>query len=341
MMINFSQEVQHDTITVKNTAIQDSVSLKSDSGSTIRPLQLKDTIHHKLLSVPAKPAFIITDTISVCCSNIIADITFYDSVNAVTGIKWGNNDRFPFIFIEKNKIMHDEARAILIRQLKPGFKIPLQPLHNDWIIFIILVAAYLYAFVRTLSKNTLSSVTRFFLFRGINEAPSREIGGLFNWQSTILNLISFLILGLFGYFAASYYSVIPPSITGIAFWLISFAVIISAITLRHIVCIITGRASGERELFREYLLGIYQSYRFSALVLFVIIILMSYTNISPLRFYFITGIIALAIMYLFRITRLIIIFINRNISIFYLILYLCALEILPVVISVKYISGLV
>ena len=47
------------------------------------------------------------------------------------------------------------------------------------------------------------------------------------------------------------------------------------------------------------------------------------------------------LMYSIRVIRLLIIFLNRNISIFYLILYLCALEILPVLIVVKYFTGLV
>ena len=56
--------------------------------------------------------------------------------------------------------------------------------------------------------------------------------------------------------------------------------------------------------------------------------------------YFISVIIVLVTLYLIRIARLFIIFINKGISLFYLILYLCALEFLPVVICLKYISGL-
>jgi hypothetical protein len=179
------------------------------------------------------------------------------------------------------------------------------------------------------------------LFRGINDPFSRDIGGLFHWQSTILNLISFLIIALFSYSAASYNDFIPFGIKGIVFWFISLGIIITAITLRHMVCIITGNASGEKEVFREYLLGVYQSYRLSALFLFVLIILMSYTVFFSAKVYFISGIIVIGLMYLIRVIRLFIIFINQNISIFYLILYLCALEILPVVISVKYFTGLV
>jgi hypothetical protein len=134
---------------------------------------------------------------------------------------------------------------------------------------------------------------------------------------------------------------VPAGINGILFWLICVGVVITAVFLRHIVCSITGSISGEKDVFRNYLLGVYQSYRFSALFLFTLVILMSYTRILPARECFVAGIVVLGIIYLIRVFRLVRIFLNRNISIFYLILYLCALEFLPVVISVKYFTGLV
>ncbi|MDO9339321.1 MAG: DUF4271 domain-containing protein [Bacteroidales bacterium] len=281
------------------------------------------------------------DTTSVCVRNSIADITFYDSNNVVSKKVLDSFTRFPFLFTEKPRQMQVEARASLIKSLKPGQDLPSQPFHDDWIIGIILIAAFLYSLIRTTSKSMFPGVTRFFLFRGINDPSSRDITGLFHWQSTLLNLISFLIIALFAYFAASYYNFIPSGISKIFFWLIFLGTIISAVTLRHIVCVTAGNISGEKEVFREYLLGIYQSYRFSALFLFVLIVLMSYTMLLPARGGVISGVTVLGIMYLIRVIRLLIIFLNRNISIFYLILYLCALEILPVVISVKYFTGLV
>lgn len=281
------------------------------------------------------------DTTSVCVRNSITDITFYDSNNVVTKKELESSNRFPFLFTEKTRQTQVEARASLIKYLKPGQDLPSQPFHDDWIIGIILIAAFLYSLIRTTSKSMFPGVTRFFLFGGINDPSSRDISGLFHWQSTLLNLISFLIIGLFAYCAASYYNFKPFGISGIFFWLISLGIIISAVTLRHIVCVIAGNISGEKEVFREYLLDIYQSYRFSALFLFVLVILMSYTMLLPASWGIISGVTVLGIMYLIRVIRLLIIFLNRNISIFYLILYLCALEILPVVISVKYFTGLV
>ena len=330
MMINSCSVALQDTLPVKNVVLKDSFRLN----------QIKHSVPH--ISATAQISTVdLTDTTAVCVRNSIADITFHDSNNVVNKFESGTSGRFPYIFTEKNRQMESEARASLIKHLKPGLDIPSRSLHDDWIIIIILIAAFLFSFIRTSSRSELPGVTRFFLFRRINDPSLRDIGGLFQWQSTILNLISFLIIGLFGYSAAAYYGIIPSPLGGIIFWIISLGIIVIAVTIRHIVCMITGNVSGENEAFREYLLGVYHSYRFSALFLFVIIILMSYTVIFPQRVYFISGIIVLGTMYLIRVIRLMIIFINRNISIFYLILYLCALEILPVMVLVKYFTGLV
>jgi hypothetical protein len=120
----------------------------------------------------------------------------------------------------------------------------------------------------------------------------------------------------------------------------SVGVIITAVSLRHLVCLLIGVTSGEKEVFSEYLLGVYQFYRFSSSFIFVVLVVLTYTTIFPVKTCFSAGVIVIATLYMMRVIRLFIIFINKNISLFYLILYLCALEILPVVIAVKYISGL-
>jgi hypothetical protein len=332
---------QQDTIPNKNIVSKDTIRLKSDSTSIANIHQLKDSVPHKLLSNPKPVRFEYTDSTSVCSRNIISDITFYDSSNIVAEIESFSSNRFPFLFTAKNRQIKAEARASMIKHLKPGQDLPLQPLHDDWIIGIVILSAFVYSLVRSSSKSMMHGISRFFLFKGINDSSSRDKDGLFAGQSKILNLISFLNIGLFAYCAASYYDVIPAGISGIVFWLLCVGIFILTVILRHIVCIITGFMSGEKDAFNEYLSGIYQSYRLSALFLFILVILMLYTMILHGSGCFIAGVAVLGIFYLLRIFRLLIIFLKMNISIFYLILYLCALEFLPVVISVKYFTGLV
>ena len=340
MLISYSY-IQQDTVPRKTIVNHDSVRVQTDSTSTENFSKAKESVSQKSVSVIQKTVPVNNDTTSVCTRNSIADVTFYDFNNFILRIGYGSYKQFPFVFTEKVRQQQIEAKAHLIKQLKPGTDLPVNPLHSDWMILIVLLCVFLFSLVKKMSGRLSQNFNRFFLFRGINYPVSRDLGGLFHWQSTILNLVSFIIIGLFGYSVASYFEIVPGGFKGIIVWLISLGIISSAVTLRHIACLITGEASGEQEAFREYLLGIYQAYRFGALFLFMIFLLITYTRILPVQGLILTGIIVVGLLYLFRFIRLLIIFLNRNISIFYLILYLCALEILPVLIIVKYFTGLV
>jgi len=340
-MIISSSVLNQDTIQSRNVILPDSLVANSDSVSVVNPFQKRDSVIRTLKQVPKEAKSDFINTTAVCSRNNVADITFYNSNNILTKSGLEPINKFPFLFIEKTKRMKIDARMSIIKHLKSGEGIATNPLHDDWIIGIVLITMLLYSLIRTASRGVWPGVIRFFLFRGINDPSSRDIDSIFQWQSTIHNLSTFLITALFAYFSASYYNLIPLGISGVLFWLICLSIIFTAITIRHIVCIITGNLSGEKEVFREYLVSIYQSYRYSALFLFAFIILMSYTPVLSAKISITAGTIVFGTMYIIRVLRLLMIFMNRNISIFYLILYLCALEILPVLISVKYITGLI
>ena len=245
-----------------------------------------------------------TDTTSVCTRNSIADITFHDSVNVLTTIDPSLIYRFPVTFIENNQVREAEAKSILIKHLKPGQILPENPLKADWTILILLIASVLYSLILNTSKSLLPELSKFFLFRGVNDSSSRDIGGMFHWNSAILNLVSFFAFSLFGYCASIIYNLVPQGISSLIIWLIFTAIIIVAVLLRHLVCLVTGIVSGKSDIFREYLSGVYLSYRFGALALYISVILILYTNIFSARGTVITGIVVVGIIYLIRISRL-------------------------------------
>jgi hypothetical protein len=339
-MITSGTNCQQDTLKVK-ALLKDTIRFKADTLHKAVPGRTSDSLKPVRRTAQMAPLQVFTDTTTVCTRNIISDVTFYDSTNFIRLLEPLSVNRFPYKFTETNREKEFKAKSILVRHLKSGEEIPEQPLHGDWIILVILISAFMFSLVKSVSKSFIPDVTRFFLFRGINDPSSRDIGGLFLWQSTILNLISFGVIALFFSLFASFYDIIPAGVSVFSAWLVSLGIIIGAVTIRHIVCLITGNISESRDVFREYLIGVYQSYRFGSLILFIVIVLLSYSILAPVKSFFFIGLFSLAIMYLIRVIRLFVIFINRNISIFYLILYLCALEILPVVISVKFFTGLV
>ncbi len=277
------------------------------------------------------------DTLSLCFRNSIAN----DSTNFFSRPDAYQSGMFPFVFTAVNKKLQEELKADLVKHLKNGDELPADLFHNDWVLPVIMLTVFLYGIVYSESVRFFKGILKFATLGGINENVSRDMGGLFHWQSTLFNLASFVNISLFVFLTALWYDFMPFELPRIVHWIISFGIIISALTIRHLICIVVGNLSGKTDLFREYLVGIYQAYRLVGVLLLLIATLILYTNFIPLNILFYMGFSVVALLYLIRIFRLFLIFINRHVSIFYLILYLCALEILPVVIIIKYVTGLV
>ena len=325
------------------TSEQDSVRHISDTLSrnidvSADSLPVSDTV--EAVGVFYQPVNRVPEPMDTTSDGTRPAITFYDTANFILSPGVQYSDMFPFVFIEKNNIHEAKAAESLIQNLREGKELPRQPLNEDWLIFAVLVVSVLYIFISTVYKRLFHEMKRFFLFRGVGDPAARDIQVLFHWKSTIINLVSFLNIGLFLYCTADFYEFIPDVIPGILFWFICFVVTIAAITSRHLLCLITGNISGEKDLFNEYIITIYNSYRYLAVILFILVILVLYTNLFAVKSLFLAGLFSFAITYLIRIFRFFLIFMKKNISIFYLILYLCALEFLPVLVLMKYITGL-
>ncbi len=168
--------------------------------------------------------------------NPFHDVIFSNPESGAVRFDQDYSNRFPFLFIEINRKREAETMAALTENLKDGKLISPRPFHNDWIILVILASAFLYATLSAFYGKLFQDVKRFLLFSGIGDPASRETGALFHWKSTLFNLISFLNIALFIYFTAEYYGFIPDGISGIVFWLISFTVLILAVTMRYILC---------------------------------------------------------------------------------------------------------
>jgi hypothetical protein len=309
---------------------QDTTILRQVTAKTF-PGTRNDTLPEKATNA-ATP-----DTFSVCRRNSVADVTYYDQGNAALRANIPGGNSAILILSKNNTERIQQQREILLRSLKNGEERPVVAFHSDWSMLVILISFLLFTLVKTSTRNLKRSEKTF----PLKSADNHDSGGLFHWQSTIMNLVSFLVLALFCYNAASIYGTLPAGFSGLAFWGICLGVLIVAFTLRHAICLVTGRMSGQSEAFNEYLAGIYQSYHLGAVVIFILVILVSYTFLLSDKLFLITGIATIGLMFLWRVIRLMIIFLNRNISIFYLILYLCALEILPVAVAVRYVTGLV
>ncbi|NSW95265.1 MAG: DUF4271 domain-containing protein [Bacteroidales bacterium] len=284
----------------------------------------------------------ITQTLadSVCTRSPIADITFHDPGNPVFRIKEAGNLGFIFNPEDLLAVKPGKQYTEIVHDLRPGEPIPSDPVHKDWVILIMLLIVFLFSFIKDYFRSKMPQMIRVLSLRGINDPAMRNTAEIFQWQSTLLNFITFISLGIFIWYSAVSLNIILPGIKSFSYWLGILGVIIAVVTIRHLVCSLTGIVSERTEVFNEYLTTIYQSMRAGSILVLLVVILQIYSGVISPKTCIIAGIIILASFYLLRISRLLLIFIKRRISLFYLILYLCALEILPVLVTLKY-TGLI
>jgi hypothetical protein len=330
-----------DTLKLKTFVRQDSLRQLQDSDhNTIKPLT--DSIHSvKKTIIWSVVKTDNSDTITSCCRNIVADVNWADTTNVIYRIDQGLLQNFPFVFTAKNRALQKESRAELVSHLKDGEALPSALFQSDWLLPFFLLTVFIFGIIRVEISRFFKDILKFISFRGINESTSRDVGSLYQWQSTLFNLSAFINISIFSFLAVVWFNVIHIEGKQLIYCLLSFTITVSAVTIRHLICIIAGNVSEQQEIFKEYLLEIYQAHRLISLFLLVISILILYTVIIPVNTLFYMGFAIVAFLYFYRITRLFLIFIKRHVSILYLILYLCALEILPVGIIIKYFTGLV
>ena len=282
----------------------------------------------------------IADTTTVSRRNYLNEIIHSDTTNRNLPVFNDHSLFFPFSFIGKSENRVYQKTGIITSDLREGKAIPPQPFNDDWIIIIVLASAFIYSTLSVFPGRIFHNVKAFLFFKGIGDPSSRERGIFFQWQTILINIVSFSAAALFAYCTADYYGFHLFRISGILLWLMFFGLIHLIVIIRHMLCSLLGSITGENAVFREYSATVYQSYHVTGFFLLLITVLVSYTTFPAPQTLLYSGIVAVSAAYLLRILRLLLIFLKRNISIFYLILYLCALEFLPALMVLKYLTDL-
>ena len=335
MPTSFAPKNNQDSSSYRGFVIRDTLRVATDS---VNVQISNDTVFHEIL-VNETDSIALADTIAVTLNE--AEIPVYRRIIPVADVASVPSDTvISELYADSINSFPLRNNETLSGSLKSGEALPAMPFSNDWTIGVIIFSVILFSIAYASAKTFFSDIARFFLFMGIKEEDKKMIK-LFRWESTLLNISSFFLISIFVYFVASYSNAIPDGFSGFKIWFFSATLIAIAITLRHIICTTTGLLSGATKVFNEYILTVYQSYRFAGFFLSVVIVLFFYTPLITAKSCLIMGCIIITILYLIRILRLFLLFINYKISILYFILYLCALEFLPVLVLIKYISGLI
>lgn len=210
---------------------------------------------------------------------------------------------------------------------------------HDWFLGIFLTAFILLAWIRLFYNKFLSPTFVSLINQQVSYNLFRDRSSVSSRVSFGLNIIFYLNIGLYIYLTLNYLEIVISRLGGFRMYLILVAGILVLYLSKSLILYLTGAISLNQKTFAEYTHTVFLFNRNIGLALFPVLLGMVYMpdSLFPLLLY--SGIVLILLAYILRIFRGFQIFIREGVSIFYWILYLCALEFLPILLFFK-LSGL-
>ena len=221
-------------------------------------------------------------------------------------------------------------------------KMPEPDLHQseglDWISFLIIALFIFLGWTRLFFKRYFNTLFKSFHFINYAEELYNEKSSITIRGATFLNGVYFIVLGLFALQGVEYFS----PLTGIAKYKL-FGIFTGFFITWYIWNAFfkqfIGMVFQKLKPFTEYFYN-YNIYRkIAGVILFPVVVINQYIHEELTMYFIYAGILFFGIIYLTHILRGLQIFIKNKVSILYLILYLCALEFLPLLVLYEWVSN--
>ena len=214
---------------------------------------------------------------------------------------------------------------------------PMKASGNEWVFGVLIIVLFLFISVRLVFNKYITNVFQAVLNQQTSSRMFREKNYKFFHGAHRLNLIFYLTGGLFAYQYLSYESVSMVSGSFLRGYSICFGMLLGYFILKFSVLLGLGALVDRKNEFSEYVFNITIYNKVLGLILGVVTFCIAFLPVQVKNIWLITGLGTVMIIYLLSLIRGALIFIKRHFSIFYMILYLCTLEILPLLLIFKFI----
>lgn len=215
---------------------------------------------------------------------------------------------------------------------------PMKAVGQDWTFFLVILGWIIFASLRFGFSKYISQVFHSAFNFSAATRLYRERGYNSNFGLFRLNLIFLLFLPFPIYLIARDNGMSLMGFSGIEFYLIVLVVVNGYFMTKIFFYKILGSVFSQRETTGELVFNMMLYHNVLGMILLpVATIHVLVSGFGPFSLFIVPGLIA--IFYLLSVVRSIYFAIRVGISIFYLILYLCALEILPILLVAKLATG--
>ena len=218
-----------------------------------------------------------------------------------------------------------------------GQPLPQERMNTDFSFIILSVSLLLLTVLLVFGRKNMIAGLSSIGFRRRSELAPPGTSEVFAWHSILRNTFTILNIGLFAAASLLLTGLITPTDPdgSVKLTVLLTASFLAALMLRHLTSIMAAEVTGWRSLFREYMNLVYNTWFANSILLFILNLVILFGKPDNTLPFIFAGLVITAIFLIIRALRLLAIFKYRHIPISYFILYLCALEVLPVLVILK------
>jgi hypothetical protein len=213
--------------------------------------------------------------------------------------------------------------------------------HFDWFLGLFLLLAFLFIWIRMFYGKYFSILAGALGSSQMSTKLFRERNVLVRRVSIVLDFIYLVILSMFTFEVLRHYNLFDSRLGVFNQFMLILNIVMIYSLLRVALLRMTGNLFLKRSLFLEYIHSTFVVNKSTGLFLLPVVVAGHYfpqTLVSPVM---VLGLFLLVVAFIWKTIRGYQIIKRKDIAIFYLILYLCTLEILPLLIGYKFIITLI
>ena len=212
---------------------------------------------------------------------------------------------------------------------------------NDWIVGVILVSLTIFATTRLFYGKVFTSTLRALFDSRVSNKLHNENNNFTQRVSASLLAIFIINGGLFLYEILSHYGINLINLPGFVFFIALCFFLFVLLGIKKYTLKFLGFILKKEALFAEYLHNIFLYNKAIGICLLPVVIGVPFMSDWFSVVLINLAIISIILCIVLRYNRGVGIIINKQVSVFYMILYLCAVEIFPVLIAYKFINSLI
>jgi len=205
----------------------------------------------------------------------------------------------------------------------------------NWAIYSTIGILLALAYAKIFHSKNISSLFRSGVFYFIAGRLTQENSSLWNRFFFVLDTLFFITIPLGTSLALNRYGLIPQEYSVLNIFFIVFMLLFAFRLLRFASVKTIGIISNRPKELNQLYFNILLYTRITSIILAPLVILLAYSNPSLTHSLVVISIAIIGLSLIYRTFRTLQVFISKGFSLFYLILYLCALEIIPILLLAK------